>query len=123
MFIAMFVALLLVSPLAAQQANIASPTPGPTITKILIARFEVSRNPASAIVEFSYQDSSSSEIQRLVFRVPQDQGNPGTEMADFLAAMITPRASETGGSARRLNYRILGYFLDAGRMSGVTLVP
>ena len=111
------------SPSFGQQATINAPLAPPADAKIIVARIEIVRAPARAIIEVSYQDAANNETKRLNFWVPADQTNPGTELQDFIGALINPRTGETGANGRRLNFRALGYLADSGRITGVTLVP
>jgi hypothetical protein len=124
---AVVIALLFLSPggsfISAQQATINTPVAPPADAKIIVSRLEMTRNPPRAVVDVSYQDAGSSETKRVNFFIPQDQNNPGTELQDFASALGSTRSGETGTATRKLNFRALGYLVDSGRLSGVTLVP
>ena len=109
--------------LFAQSATLSTPQTQPTITKVVATRVEIIRDCACAAVHIAYQDASSNDATKTRFDIPADPANPGTELQTFIGALLTARSGETGVNSRKLNFRALGYLVDSGRLTGVTLVP
>ena len=107
----------------AQQATITTTVAPPAETKAVVFGLEMRRTPPTAILQVAFQSAAGGDLRVETYRIPADQGNPGTELATFAAALITPRSGETGSAPRKLNFRALGYLVDSGRLSGVTLQP
>lgn len=129
---------LLAAPSAfAQQATLTTPqsvtrnVPTSTNgTKLIVERVTLDRHcPAStgttpcATVIVELQDASSNTLSETAYQVPANLDAPGTEFLDLLTAMETVRATETGNAGRKMNFRVLGYLADAGRLPAATLVP
>jgi len=110
-------------PIMAQQATINAPAARSAETKILVTEMRFSRDCVCAAVIVEYQDATSAATRQQRFDIPADPANPSTELQTFLAAIETTRATETGIASRKMNFRVLGYLFDSGRLSGVTLVP
>ena len=110
-------------PLAAQQANITAPVARTAETRIMVVDISMRRDCACANVIIEYQDAGAVPTRQVRYDIPADPANPGTEILTFLNALMTVRATETGGAGRRFNFRALGYLFDAGRLPGVALVP
>jgi hypothetical protein len=105
---------------AAQQANLATPE---TIsaTNVQVKSFNVSRECVCATITVQYLAADSSVKREASWVVSNDGAS--TDLNTFLTAIGTARANETGTVPRRMNFRVLGYLVDSGRLSGVTLVP
>lgn len=108
-----FCLVLLGSVALAQQAALQTPVPRTSEAKYVVQEFSVSQT--QAMVTIQVRDAAEATIR--TFDVID------TDATAFLTAMDTVRATETGGVLRRMNFRILGRLADAGRISGVTLVP
>ena len=107
----------------AQQATITATDQTPVATKMIVSNIDVNRDCTCAFVEVVYQNASSSDLTRTRYAIPADPLNPGTELQTFIGALISVRTGETGVNSRKANFRVLGYLVDAGRITGVTLVP
>lgn len=129
-----FLALLLfaASPLWAQQATLSTPEVAAVPTgatsningvQLIVLTVQEDRDCACATVVLGLRDAGGTVLKRKTFAIPADPGSPGTEIADFELARNTARTGETGNGPRRQNFRVLGYLVDSGRISGVTLVP
>lgn len=114
---------LLALPIEAQQATITAPVVRNAETKILGVDVAIRRDCACAFLIVEYQDAGGVPTRQVRLDVPVDPANPGTELQTFIGALLNPRTGETGVNSRKLNFRALGYFADAGRLPGVTLVP
>lgn len=98
---------------SAQEATLNAPVAHPAEAKYTVK--EVVLTAAQVIVSIQVKGSGNEDIR--YFNVV----DPDT--AAFFTALDTVRPTETGGVLRRANFRILGRLLDAGIISGVTLVP
>lgn len=105
--------LLLGSVVTAQEATLQTPVLRSAESKYRV--HEVSINAGGVVVTIQVRDSAETPIRQ--FDVID------TNTAAFLTALDTVRPSETGGVLRRMNFRILGRLVDAGAITGVTLVP
>jgi hypothetical protein len=100
-----------------QSATLNSPEVRPNVTKFQVADFAVQRDCACAHVTVEYLTSADALVRKHRFDIET------ANLAAFLTAIGSPRANETGVAGRRMNYRILGFLLDNGYASGITLVP
>lgn len=106
----------------AQQANLTVPE---TIsaTNIQVSQLFLTRTYANITVEFQAADTT-------VKRVKEYSTASNAELASLATAIENVRATETGSVARKLNFRILGWLFDNGKIKdeagatiAVTLVP
>ena len=118
----LFLMLLFAIPVFGQQANVNSPAARPAIDHYVVKIIHEDGDCQCAQVHVEAQDSSNNPISRQRFDIP-DANIAGSSFVNFETARGTTRASETGGTLRRLNFRVLGYLVDTGYLSGVTLVP
>lgn len=116
--------LLLIAPvLYAQEAGLTSPVARTSEAKFKIRSFNATVTGTNSVsVDVSIQDSGNAEIRVVAFTVP-DSTHPGATFAGMASAMVTVRATETGGDARKLAFRILGYLADNGYFPASTLTP
>jgi hypothetical protein len=109
-------------PIFAQQATLNTPNARSSETKIVIVDFSVKRDCACAYIVAEYQDNSNNATHQQTFNVP-DPNVPALTLQGLVGAMDSTRATETGANTRKMQFRILGYLVDNGALSGVTLAP
>lgn len=92
----------------AQQANLTTPE---TIsaTNIQVQQLVLTRTYANITVEFQAADTT-------VKRVKEYSTASNAELLSFVTAIENTRATETGSNARKLNFRILGWLFDNGKI-------
>ena len=108
-------AVLLAGVALGQQANLVTPI---SVTKVVVNRFSVRADCSCAEVSIDYQSTTATNGTDS-FRFSAGDGT----LASFLTAIGSARTGETGSSARRMNFRILGFLSDNGLLTGVTLTP
>lgn len=120
----LILALLFIAQIAyAQEAGLTVPVSRSSEAKFKIRSFSATVTGTNTIsVDVSVQDSGNSEIRVAAFTVP-DATHPGATFAGMATAMVTVRATETGGDARKLAFRILGYLADNGYFPANSLTP
>jgi hypothetical protein len=107
----------------AQQATLSTPVTRASEDNLRVETYFATRDSGGRWeVQVSVRDSSGNEIRRVNHSGP-DAAHSGATALAFVTAQMTIRASETGGNARKMDFRILGFLLDNGYLSGVTLVP
>lgn len=130
------IALLLgIAPLAhAQQATLTAPinvtvptgtTQVVQATHAIVTDVQESRDSANVTIVVAQRDSGGNVLRRLSIVIP-DAGSscPTATVQGFENARSTARSGEQANAgARTQNFRVLGYLLDQGCISGVTLVP
>ena len=113
---------LLLAPqtLLAQSATINSPI---SEAKLVVEQIDITRGDGGQI-QVSVQTSTDQIKRFLHFDVA------ASELSSLVTAMMTTRSGETGGNARKFNFRVLGWlsdnnkFIDSnGQAISVTLVP
>lgn len=120
-----FIALFGLGYAFAQEASLTSPVARTSEAKYKIRSFVVVNPPggtASAAIDVSVQDSSNNEIRVASFSIP-DSTHPGATVGGLVTAMMTVRATETGTDARKMQFRVLGYFFDQGYFPVSSLAP
>lgn len=118
----LLLALLLPSVVVAQEATISAPVARSSEAKLRLASLTLDFVANTAQVLVAVQDSTNSEIRTVRFVVP-DAARPAATFPGVLTAIGTSRGGETGGAERRGNFRLIGFLLDNGYISGVSLVP
>jgi hypothetical protein len=109
-------------PIFGQQATLNTPNARSSETKIVIVDFSVKRDCACAYIVAEYQDASNNATHQATYNVP-DSNIPALTLQGLVGAMLTTRATETGVNTRKMQFRILGYLVDNGALTGVTLAP
>lgn len=105
------------------EATLSAPVARTSEAKYKIRSFNaVTIGTNSIQIDLSVQDSANAEIRVLACAVP-DSAHPTATFGGMATAMITVRATETGGDAAKLAFRILGYLSDNGYFPAATLVP
>lgn len=113
--------LLLAPALArAQVATLTVPVTRASETQMKVRDLSIS--PSGVGIDVSVQDGSSNEIRVQSYIIP-DPAHPTATVVNFLTALINVRATETGTDPRKANFRILGYLVDQGYITGVSLAP
>lgn len=108
---------------SAQQATFSAPITRPAEDNLRAESLYLTRDAGGRWeIQVSVRDSAGVEIRRLSYSGP-DAAHPGATVLALITAYATPRAGETGGLARRLDFRLLGFLADQGYVSAVTLVP
>lgn len=104
----------------AQSATINSPV---SEAKLVVEQINITRG-AGGQIQVSVQTSTDQTKRLLHFDVA------ASELTSLVAAMMTVRSGETGGNARKLNFRVLGWLADNNKIVdsdgapiAVTLVP
>lgn len=100
-------------------ATINSPTTKPVVDRLRVGELRISRNTMTATVvveRINSDDTSDGSYDSFTFSTLAD-------ISDLMVAIGTPRAGETGAVNRRFNFRVLGFLVDSGRLSGVTINP
>lgn len=111
---------------APQEASLSTPIARNSEAKYKIDTFTFSRASSSVGISVVVQDSSNNDIRTANYSIPSPAGSPctsATTLNGLAGAMNAVRASETGTNARIQQFRILGYLVDQGCLTGVTLVP
>ena len=109
--------------LLAQQATLNTPVARNAEDNLRAETLYISRdNGGRWEVQVSVRDSGGNEIRRQVYSGPDAQHTGATALA-IATAYTTARSGETGGTARRLDFRLLGFLADHAYISAVTLVP
>jgi hypothetical protein len=107
----------------AQQATLNTPVTRASEDNLRAETLYISRdNGGRWEVQVSVRDNGGNEIRRVVYSGP-DSGHAGATALAIATAYTTARSGETGATARRLDFRLLGFLADQGYISGVTLVP
>jgi hypothetical protein len=109
-------------PAFAQQATLNTPAARASEHHVVIVDFSVKRDCACAYIVVEYQDVSNNATHQQVYNVP-DPNIPALTLQGLVGAMNTTRATETGVATRKMQFRILGYLVDQGALTGVTLAP
>jgi hypothetical protein len=110
--------------LTAQEATLSAPVSRTSEAKYKVRKLYIDTvgAPNTAVIEVSVQDSANTEIR--YFNVGLPGSTPCTgNVGGLITAMMTTRATETGGDGRKMQFRVLGYLSDQVCLSGVTLVP
>ena len=118
---------------SAQEASLTSPVARGNVTKIKVDQFVFSR-PNSIAIRVVYQDATDVDAPvadlpantPTKFTIPSAIGQPctsATTINGMAAAMNNSRTGETGSDGRKQQFRILGYLVDQGCITGVTLIP
>lgn len=109
------------APMLAQEATLAAPETV-SATKVVVDDFNFSRGCLCGEITLALVTADGATVTR---RRSVSIGRDGDNVTagEFLAALRSPRASETGGDGRRINFRLLGVLFDNGELPGVTLVP
>lgn len=110
-------------PAFAQQATLNSQeTYTISATNVKVQSVSISAAGASIAVEYQAADTSVKRVATYAAS--------SAELTSFLTALTSVRASETGGIARKCNYRVLGWLADnskftdpSGAVITVTVVP
>lgn len=119
----LIVGLLWAGDLYAQQATLTAPVTPPTENNYRVESSFLTRDGGGQWrVELSVRDSGGVELRRVTFSGP-DAAHPTATALAMATAYTTARSGETGGLTRRLDFRILGFLVDQGYISAVTLVP
>lgn len=112
----------LAAPSYAQQATLTTPETV-AATKLVVIEINVARDNAGATVQFQ---TSADAVKRTATFGTSSQA----ELVSFVTAMGTARSGETGGALRRMQFRVLGWLVDNGKLKdeagqsiAVTLVP
>lgn len=77
-------------------------------------------------VKLNLLDSNDEVVaQRRFFVQNLDENGIGqaSVVGEFLLALETPLPDETGGFARKRNYRVLSWLIAKGVLTGVTVAP
>lgn len=113
----------LASVAVAQQATLNTPVTRPAEDNLRVESYYGSRDSGGRWeVYVSVRDSTGTEIRRTSYSGP-DATHPAATAQAFVTAQMTARASETGTNVRKMDFRILGFLVDNGYISGVTVVP
>ena len=119
--------LALASPALAQEATLTAPIAKPSETRKVIGRVDLSRNPVYALIQVNVLDANGDVSRYYNVSVPQtagdDAAHPSASVVSFVNAVMSSRAGETGGVARRFDYRVLGWLKDNGYLDDATVVP
>ena len=122
----LFVPLLLAlsTTASAQEATLNAPEvlPSPAaVSRLVVAEVLLTRSGGSVTVEFQ---AGTTPRRARTYAIAAG------EMASFVTAIDTARSGETGGVARRFNFRVLGWLVDNSKIVDdsavvipVTLVP
>src|SRR5258708_40096341 len=78
---------------------------------------------ARAIVALTHTDLALGTTLDMDYTIPVDPANPGTELLDFISAIVDPIPNETGVGVRRFHYRVLMKLSSLGRLPGFAIVP
>lgn len=95
-------------PADAQQFNLTTPETV-SATNAQVQQLVLTRTVALVTVEFQAADTT-------VKRTKEYSTSNAAELASFVTAIETVRATETGGVGRKLNFRILGWLFDNGKI-------
>lgn len=107
----------------AQQATLNTPVTRAAEDNLRAETLYISRDLGGRWeVQVSVRDNSGNEIRRVVYNGP-DAAHPTATALAIATAYTTARSGETGALPRRLDFRLLGFLVDQGYISGVTLVP
>lgn len=107
----------------AQQANLTTPE---TSTNLKASTVFMGRVCNCASITVDFLDASGNTKRTINYAI----NNPA-DVVSLLTAMETVRATETGNSVRKMNFRVLGWLQDNsklvndvdGSIIGATLVP
>lgn len=107
------------------EAIITTPDATRTPVKYRIRNWGAELRDKAVIVYLDAVNAEDRDIDVVPVRVSSRDANGNETWAAFIAfhqALTTARSGETGTVERRINYRALGYLVDAGFLTGVSLV-
>lgn len=115
--------LLLAAPAFGQSATLTAPVTFTNATKYVVQIVHFERDCVCATITLELQDATGAVKNTTQLSIPADVGAPGTEFLNFLTAMGSPATGETGGIARKMNFRILRYLTVTYPRIGATPNP
>lgn len=101
-------------------ATLNTPISRSSETKYVVRSFQ--GTPLFWGIECSIQDAGSTETRVVAFSI-DPVGHPAATVVAFLTAIGTTRVNESGTVLNRANFRLLGFLLDTGYLTSVTLNP
>lgn len=123
---------LLASPAIAQEAALPAPETSAPGTKLRVRRFSADLGADHAAVWLVVlRDDNTVHREVGMLQIADDPTtSPVNEYRQFMSALLSPAAGETGSAERRAQFRILTWIVDNSRLRdddgqviSVTLVP
>jgi hypothetical protein len=106
------------------KATLDAPDTAQVAVELQVGGWDTSVDGKSVTVRLKLLGASGAHLATLkeVVRSEDVDGNPTfAALIDFYDTITQVRAGESGGAENRINYRVLGYLIDQGLLSGVTL--
>ena len=120
-------------PAFAQKATLDTPNTGATIVDYEVAGWDTSIESRRVLVKLYQRNANGDRLPRIKRVIVESFTVPDPETGEFTRTWVAflafqqlsdnARAGETGAVERRINFRVLGYLVDEGLLTGVTLVP
>lgn len=120
--IVVLVLLVLGSLASAQEASLTVPITRLAESRYVLDNLKLNFVENTAVVTLGVKDSGGVETRHFDVEVP-NSSFPTATFSGLLSAIGTTRVGETGSAERRGNFRVIGYLVDRGYLTGVTLVP
>lgn len=85
--------------------------------RVVVKSFHCDADSSSVLITTASLDVDDSILRTTIYTAP-NAAFPTASLDGFLGAIGAARAGESGMVRRRANYRILGYLLDQGYLTG-----
>lgn len=117
--------LLLAGFASAQDAPLTAPVARPAETTLKIGRVDISDAPY-VLIQINVIGDDGSVLRYYNVSVPSQAGDdaahPTASIAGFLNVFLASQPGETGGIARRANFRVLTWLKNEGYLPGTQAV-